>query len=244
MEFIRMWWLPVLVAVFLVGMMLYGHYRGFVKIALTLTSLIVSIVVVRIVTPQVTLFLKENTPIQQTMQDALMHLVGADTFLEQGEEMTLILPSFESEVIENLNLPDPFKEVLLENNTIDIYHKLGVDSFFEYIGASLTNIVLNFFGAVLIFIIVYFALRLLMRALDVVTRLPILNGLNQIAGAVAGLISGLLWLWVFFFILNIFGNTGWASYLLGIIHDCTWLNVLYQYNLLNWIFIGILKCLA
>ncbi len=234
----------MLVAVFLVGMMLYGHYRGFVKIALTLTSLVVSIVVVRLVTPQVTLFLKENTSIQQSIQNTLMHAVGADTFLEQAGELNVELPAFESSVIESLNLPDPFKEVLLENNTIDIYHRLGVDSFFEYIGASLTNIVLNLVGAVLIFIVVYIALRLLMRALDVVTRLPILSGLNQIAGAVAGLVSGLLWVWVFFFILNIFSGTGWASYLLGLIHDCGWLNVLYQYNLLNWIFIGILKCLA
>ncbi len=234
----------MLVAVFLVGMMLYGHYRGFVKIALTLTSFVVSIVVVRLVTPQVTLFLKENTSIQQSIQSTLMHAVGADTFLEQAGDISVELPAFESSVIESLNLPDPFKEVLLENNTLDIYNRLGVDSFFEYIGASLTNIVLNLVGAVIIFIIVYFALRLLMRALDVVTRLPILNGLNQIAGAVAGLISGLLWVWVFFFILNIFSGTGWASYLLGIIHGCGWLNVLYQYNLLNWIFIGILKCLA
>ncbi len=58
MELIKIWWLPVLAAVFLVGMMLYGHYRGFVRVALTLTSFVLSIVVVRIVTPQVTLFLK------------------------------------------------------------------------------------------------------------------------------------------------------------------------------------------
>ncbi len=173
-----------------------------------------------------------------------MHAVGADTFLEQIGDLTLEIPAFESTFIESLNLPDPFKEVLLENNTVDIYERLGVDSFFEYIGASLTNIVLNFFGAVIIFIVVYIALRLIMRALDVVTRLPILNGLNQIAGAVAGLVNGTLWLWVFFFILNIFSRTAWASWLLELIHGCGWLNVLYQYNLLNWIFIGILKCLA
>lgn len=39
MEILSSRWLEVAVAVYLIGMMLYGHYRGFIKIAVSAMSL-------------------------------------------------------------------------------------------------------------------------------------------------------------------------------------------------------------
>ena len=40
-------WLFVVVAVYLVSMVLYGHYRGFVRLAVSAVSLVLSLGVVR-----------------------------------------------------------------------------------------------------------------------------------------------------------------------------------------------------
>lgn len=72
------------------------------------------------------------------------------------------------------------KEILLENNNHEIYNLLGVDSFFEYLGASLANMVLNLIVSVVLFAAVYFLIRFVIKWLDLMARLPILSGMNQI----------------------------------------------------------------
>ena len=39
-------WLEVLVAVYLIGMILYGHYRGFIRLAVSLLSLVIALTAV------------------------------------------------------------------------------------------------------------------------------------------------------------------------------------------------------
>lgn len=54
-------WLSVLVACYLIGMMLYGHYRGFLRLAVSMAALLIALIGVRVMMPQVTAFLKDNT---------------------------------------------------------------------------------------------------------------------------------------------------------------------------------------
>ena len=60
-------WLPIAVGVFLVSMMLYGHYRGFLRQCVSIGALVITILAVRFATPYVTSFLKENTQVRQAV---------------------------------------------------------------------------------------------------------------------------------------------------------------------------------
>ena len=60
-------WLPIAVGVFLVSMMLYGHYRGFLRQCVSVGALIITIMAVRYATPYVTGFLQENTQIRRAL---------------------------------------------------------------------------------------------------------------------------------------------------------------------------------
>ena len=68
-------WLSVVVAGYLIGMTLYGHYRGFLKLVISMTALIISLIAVRILMPQVTDFLRNNTDITQWMQENILNAV-------------------------------------------------------------------------------------------------------------------------------------------------------------------------
>ena len=50
-EFMNDYWLSVLVAVYLVGMTLYGHYRGFIRQTVSVAALVISIVAVNMASP-------------------------------------------------------------------------------------------------------------------------------------------------------------------------------------------------
>ena len=55
-------WLEILAAVYLVGMVLYGHYRGFIRLCVSALALVISLVTVRVALPYVTEWLKNDTP--------------------------------------------------------------------------------------------------------------------------------------------------------------------------------------
>ena len=238
MEFLMEHWLATGVGVFLLSMVLYGHYRGFLRLAVTMTALILSLVVVRVAMPYVTGMLKENTGIHRAIGQGLLHMAGAEA---DGEPQ---LPAQQREAIERLKLPEQMKEALLENNNNEIYHILGVDAFLDYVAAYLTNMVLNLIGSVLLFLIVFLAIRLLVKWLDLVAKLPILSGINQIAGAVLGGLQGLLVLWIAGLVVKACASAPWAQAVLAQIEGSLWLGFLYHNNIFNWLFVSILNSLV
>lgn len=242
MEIIVEHWLSFGAGVFLLLMVLYGHYRGFLRIAVAMSAMVISVAVVQMATPHITTFLKNHTEIQQFAQQSLLKAAGLEAEDAYGQET--LQPSRQRMLIEELQLPQQMKDVLMENNNNEIYHRLGVETFFGYVGTYLADMVLNLVGSVVLFAVVYLSLRLLMRWLDLVAKLPILSGINQIAGAILGGIRGLLWLWAGFLVADLFSSAPWAAAVLEQINKSPWLTFLYQNNVFNWIFISILRCLA
>ena len=184
-------WLSVGAGVFLVGMVLYGHYRGFLKQCVSLGALILTIVIVKMATPYMTGFIKDNPSIRQSAANVILNISGWE---EPSQEETQ-LPSSQRLLIEGLNLPQSVKDALLENNNSEIYKMLGVDQFAEYISMYLADMLINAIASIVLFLAVYILIHLVVRWLDLIARLPILYGLNHIAGALLGLAQGLLFLW-------------------------------------------------
>ena len=58
-------WLSIAAGVFLVGMMLYGHYRGLLRQCVSLGALVLTIITVKVATPYVTDFVKANPVIRE-----------------------------------------------------------------------------------------------------------------------------------------------------------------------------------
>lgn len=240
MEFLTKHWLSVGTAVFLLAMVLYGHYRGFLRIAVSMVALIATLVIVRMGTPYMTNFLLQNTGIHAAVERGLMGIAGVEDVAE--EEVRL--PAGQRMLIEQLNLPDQMKEALIENNNNEVYRLLGVDAFMDYIGAYLTNMVLNVICSIVLFLVVYIGIRLIMGWLDLLAKLPILSGMNQIAGAILGGVQGLLLIWVLFLVVTVCSTTVWGRAVLDQIEAAPWLMFLYQNNIFNWLVAGILNSLA
>ncbi len=239
MEFIVEHWLSFGAGIFLLCMVLYGHYRGFLRIAVAMSALLISIVAVQLVTPHVTTFLKENTGLQQFAQQTLVNAAGLEP--EENDVQDAPLPARQRILIEQMRLPQQMKDALLENNNNEIYQILGVDTFVGYIGAYLADMVLNMVGSIILFVVIYATLRFLMHWLDLIAKLPILSGINQIAGAVLGGIRGLLWLWGGFLVTDLCAHTMWAMAVLEQIQGSLWLTFLYQNNLISWLFSSLLR---
>lgn len=230
-------WLPIGVGVFLIGMMLYGHYRGFLRQCVSIGALVITLVVVKFATPYVTDVLKDNTQIRSSVSQVLVKAAGLE---DQGEEVEET-PAYQRVAIEKLNIPQSVKDALIENNNNEVYNLLGVDRFIEYVSSYLAGILINAASSVVLFLVTFIVIHLLVRWLDLIARLPIISGLNQIAGAVLGLAHGLLLLWVAFILLDLCSATPLGGQLLSQVQSNKWLSLLYNYNFLNFLLQGIIK---
>ncbi len=240
MDFLTEHWLSVGVGVFWLSMVLYGHYRGLVRIAVTMSALILSLIVTRVAIPCVTAALNDNTAIHQTIGQGLLHMAGAQGSMDE-EDGVEVQASHQRDIIEGLKLPEQMKEVLLENNNSEIYHMLGVDRFADYLGSYLAMMMIRIFGSGILFAVVFLFFRVGAHWLNQVASLPIIWELNQLAGALLGAVAGLLFIWLAGLVVKACAGMPWTQPLLLQIEKSWWLSLLYQNNLFNWLFIRVLN---
>ena len=75
-------WLEILAAIYLVGMVLYGHYRGFIRLCVSALALVISLVTVRVALPSVTEWLKNDRPVYESIRQGMADAVGLDGLLD------------------------------------------------------------------------------------------------------------------------------------------------------------------
>ena len=221
MEILSSRWLEVAVAVYLIGMMLYGHYRGFIKIAVSAMSLFITLFAARVAIPQAAAWLEHNTAVYETMKESALKASGLDEKMEEmAQTAGLAGRAGERAVIESLEIPDQIKKLLIENNNGEIYQEMGVQIFEDYVGKYLADRVIR----VIIF-----------------TVLPILYGLNKIAGAVLGLAEALIFIWVGALVLTLFSGSEIGKSMITQINGSIWLTWLYDHNMLSYLVVGLVK---
>ncbi len=237
MEFFQENWLPVLVAVYLAGMVLYGHYRGFIRLAVSLTALIVTLVLVRLALPHVTDYIQQNTSIAENVKESVMEAVGLDKEIPADEDGVLA----DDQIIGQLNLPESIKKELINSNDGEIYQLFGAEALASYIGDYLSHTIIQGAAFIILFAVVFIVIQIAVRWLDLIAKLPVLHGINQLAGAVLGGILGLLYFWVACMVLGAFSGTDIGGLMLRQIEGCGWLYALYHNNLLGAFVLGIVR---
>lgn len=220
-------WLSIAVAVYLIGMVLYGHYKGFIKLAVSAVALIITFAAIHVAMPQVTDFLKNNTKIYSTFEESMKDALKIEDSADSAE------PSGQRTIIEGLELPKQLKEALLENNNSEVYKVLGVETFTQYIASYLANSIINIIGFLVLFVIVFAALNIITVWLDLVARLPILSGINKIAGGFLGGAEGLIFLWIICLFVTAFSGTAGGKSLIQQIESSSLLSYIYDHNLLS-----------
>ena len=190
-------WLEVAVAAYLIGMMLYGHYRGFIRIAVSVMSLFITLFAVRVAIPQTAAWLEHNTALYETMKESALKASGLDEKMdEMAQTADLAGKAGERAVIESLEIPDQVKKLLIENNNGEVYQEMGVQIFEDYVGKYLADRVIRVIIFTVLFTVFYASLHIVIVWLNLLSRLPIIYGLNKIAGAVLGLTEALIFVWI------------------------------------------------
>ena len=189
--------LDILALVLVVGTAVQAYRKGFVRAALNFLPMVAALAATRFLTPKVSELLRK-TP----FFDALTNTVGNGLHLENAIGDTAM--QTQTDIIQSMHLPDFLKESLVENNNPVIYHLLDVESLQSYIAGFLANICINIISVLLVFVVVWLAVKFVLKALNLISKLPVLNFFNRACGFLVGLLKGLCVAWLICFVLTFF----------------------------------------
>ncbi|MDD3218771.1 MAG: CvpA family protein [Lachnospiraceae bacterium] len=224
-------WLLIVILIFLVFSILNGFRRGLVRTAFAMVSLILLMILISFLSPHISDLIKNHTPVYQAVEDKCSQLVE-NKMTDYIDENIELGTSEQMGIIENLPLPESLKNYLSENNNNEVYKLLNVDSFSGYIAAYMANGLINGLSYLLAFLLAEIILKLIVYSLDIMTRLPILHGINRLGGFVLGGVQGMLVVWIGFLVLTLFCGTPWGLKLMEQVNESAFLSYLYDHNFL------------
>ena len=227
-------WLGIAVLALIAAACIMGFQKGFVKEIVSVFFMLISFLLVWAVNPYVNTFVKEYTPVYDTIQDKCQTLVSEQI----GNKKTLDKEE-QNQVMENMELPDLLKNALVENNTAETYRYLAVSTFTEYISDSLAVMAVNGISFLISFILSAAVIRLLGFILNVLTKLPVIHGINKIVGAAVGGIKCVIFIWIAFLVLTLLCDTAPGQQGMALIQQDTFLNFLYSQNVFVKVFMSV-----
>ena len=145
----------------------------------------------------------------------------------------------QNEAIQSLPLPERITKHIIAHNNKETYEQLGVDKFPAFLTKFTTNMVIDAVVYVSVFVILLIALHILIYLLNFASMLPIINGLNHLAGALLGFIYGVAILWFFFILVSAFPTVKFFTDCQQMIMDNNLLGTMYNNNLLMRLLMGV-----
>lgn len=248
----------IVIIIFLL-FMIRGYRRGLIKSLASVISLIASVALVSFVTPYVSQFLQEQTPVytyvmekcqesfrvtldeeektkaekisESETEDGEVSL-KAEKSSDIAEKITGEISSqMQTKAIEALPLPEALKNLLIHNNTEKTYKELAVNSFNDYVPKFMANLIMNIISFVVTWVIVASFIWLAVMTLDVIANLPVIHGINQALGVILGAGQALVLVWIGFLVITIFSSTVIGKQLMEMIEKSGLLTQIYDGNI-------------
>ena len=165
----------------------------------------------------------------QYFQEYLNQSSGVEGETEGG--MSSMTKIEQTKLIQNLPIPSFLKEMMINYNNSEGYQKLNVSDFGGYVVNFFANVILNIVAFVVTLAVVQVVLWTGLTALDLFSRLPLLNLINRIGGLAVGLLQGLLVVWVLFLVISALSATDIGMRLMEMVDASALLGPLYDGNL-------------
>lgn len=219
-------WLFILVLLILVGFGLQGRRVGFIKTVFSIFSIIIALLVSTAVSPVISKALQNNEKIYGSISKNIEKNIKFDN--------ELLSKSQQTEFLDNLKIPKSLVKLLKENNNEEMKNALnsGKNDFKGYVINYLTCLIINAISFIIIFIVLLILLFVISSILNIISKLPIINGLNKTAGLLVGVIQGLIIIWLLCILLTAISGTKSGQAMFEMINQSRFLSSIYDNNLL------------
>ncbi|MDE7432466.1 MAG: CvpA family protein [Lachnospiraceae bacterium] len=216
------------VIVFLLVMYWFGYSKGLIRIVLSFAITIVSFVLAILLAGPFESFVKNSTPVYDKINNQMTEYISKYV----SKEFDAASEELQKEAIKELKLPSTIQNKLIDDNTIDEKLLMGAESFSEYLAMSLTDMLVEAFSVIILFILIKLILRIIVSIIDLISKLQLIDGVNKSLGGLVGLAEGILIIWVVCILLTAMSGTAIGQQIFEAISTNKILNFIYNNNLL------------
>ena len=226
-------WLFWIVVAIIVFFAIRGWNRGLLRILYSLISVVLLIGLISYATPYITSYIKENTGVYTLLQERCTQALknrGESTIEEKTSEQT------GNTEVAGVSLPEHVTSYITDYGNA-LLDQAGV---YDMLGSKLADWILAGISYFIALIIAGIIVSLIGRALRIVSRIPVIKGINRTLGIFAGGFQGLLLIWLLFLLLTLFAATDLGKMCIEQIDQNVVLRYLYYDNALSKILTGFL----
>lgn len=132
--------------------------------------------------------------------------------------------------IENLPIPRIIKKTLVANNKAEVYIRLGVSNYIDYVSTFIIRFCMNIITAFLVFLLLVIIFKVALALMDLASRLPGLATIDHVTGALLGGLEAILLIEFFFLLLIPFSGSSLGMAILRQINTSEILTFLFHRN--------------
>ncbi len=221
-------WVLIIVLFVLAASAILGYYKGVLRIAYSLAAWVIVLVFVTWATPYIDRILTENTSIDEKLLSYCEETLRqtADTQTDTGNVES------ESDLAElGVQLPGTVLDGILQkaDDTADEF--LEESGAYEKMAQGLAGFLMSGISFIIALVISWLIVGMLSQAIGIASKIPVIKGVNQLLGFLAGGIYGLILVWIGFYLvaLTSAGETGRT--IVSYIYQSPLLTYLYENNL-------------
>lgn len=191
-------WLLDIVAILLIALpAIMGYRKGFIYACLGFLPVVVSFLGSKILSPVLSKFLR-NTALFDFLKKSVYNGMDLGKLLTESAEQS------HASIIDGMNIPEFLKSALLENNNSVVHSIFQTDKLQDYVASYIANICLNIVSVVLVSVVLYIIMKLFLKALNVVSKLPVISTVNRLCGTAIGAAKGVFVVWFIGIVLTFF----------------------------------------
>lgn len=226
MDIINLNWIIVfLIAIYV----LQGFYRGFLISVANTVGMAISWAIGFLFSPLMSRAIAEGSFYQ-----SLSSLTNGVDMLKANGNLVVssLTPDQIGSIVTESNMPFPFDKLITENMTNHVFESQGFHKVSEYFGFTTTNVVVNIFSFLMIYLIARIVISLLINAVNYASPLPMLRRFDSCAGGAVGLLRGFLGMFAIFMIVPVIMISLPEDLITPIINSSPMTSFFYQSNFL------------
>ncbi|MEG2188465.1 MAG: CvpA family protein [Christensenella sp.] len=221
--------LNLIIIFFIAIYILQGFHKGFLISVANTIGMVISWIVGFLFSP-----LMSQAVAKGSFYKFLLQFTnGVDLLQANGNlAVTTLSPIQIDSIVQNANVPFPFDKLITQNMANQVFEPQGYHTVSEYFGYTTTNIVVNIFSFLVIYLIARIVISLLINAVNYANPLPVLRKFDSVAGGAVGVLRGILGMFALFIMLPVIMISLPTDFISPLIANSSMSEFFYQSNFL------------
>ena len=224
-------WLLIIILAELVLSILMGYHKGFLKMTLSLLSIVILLIFSTIATPFIEDVLVNRTSLVQMVEEkCVAHFENIEGAKIEEKTASTIEERQKELADAGIVVPMNILEKAVEDSPELLRQSIVSTGFYSLIAHEIALYVVHGIAVVLAWILGAIILGIVGVVFDIATKLPGIRQANHFLGMASGLVFGVVLMWVFFYIISITCTSSFGIMMMQYIQNSPILTCLYMQN--------------